>query len=100
MKDKFIMNISHDDYIDMLYDLEAGLYQDPCVSYHDIRRLTNKTLQITMRLKKDKSIKNIEHLVDRARVLGWAAVNVQKFFKARVIVNSEIDLPLHEVVIN
>lgn len=88
-----------EDYMQVLYDLEAGLYREPHIYEHNIRRIENKTLQISMKLRSNIDLRLIKNLIDKAHTLGNMAVHVQNFAKACIIVKSEKDHRLLEVVV-
>lgn len=75
-----------DDYIRLLYDLEAGLYHAPNVEYHNITREADRSLKIYVRLKDiaSTSMDSLEGLIDKAKLLGKLAVHVQKFTAAKI----------------
>jgi len=92
-------SISCEKYINALHDLEAGLYRESCIHSHDIRRLEDKTLQISLRLNDTSISPHVESLVDRAKQLAWLAVHVNRFCKSRVEVKSINDKKLQEIVV-
>jgi len=91
--------LTTDDYMQMLYDLEAGLYCEPHIYEHDIRRIEDKTLHICMKLRPNIDLPVIRNLLEKAQLLGKLAVHVQNFAKAQIIVKSENDHRLLEIVV-
>lgn len=88
-------------YIDTLYALEEGLYNEQQIMSFDIRRDDrDKSLRIMMRLKEMIGVDAIGGLLSQAKLLGEMAVNVQKFGAARIVVCDKFDKPvLEEIVI-
>lgn len=79
------------DYIDLLYDLEAGLAHNPAIYSHNIKRENDRSLHIFVRLRNAVELPNIQPIIDKAKLLGKLAVDVQKFPSARILFKTEID---------
>jgi hypothetical protein len=81
---------STNDYIEMLYALEAGLYNEN-IRHSDIRRDADRNLHVIVKFKSSANVDFISAIFAQVRELGVAAVVVQKFKSTKIDFYNEID---------
>jgi hypothetical protein len=81
---------STSDYIEMLYALEAGLYNEN-IRHSDIRRDADRNLHVVVKFKSGAKLDFISAILLQVRELGIAAVSIQKFRSTKIEFYNEVD---------